>query len=104
MGLVVNSLDYWLAGDVFLRNYYIIMDMDNSKIGMTPHATSYAGAIKAGGVPSKAFYGSYDATWYTYGGVIISILGIVVIPLTCLGGCLVALYYCFVSPYKAAAQ
>lgn len=104
MGLVVNAYDYYVFGDVFLRSYYTIYDMDNVRMGIAPHLTSYASPIVAAGIPSESFSGSSDVYWYSYGGVFVSIFGLVVIPLTCLGGCFIFIYYCFVSPYKAVVK
>lgn len=35
-----------MLGDVFLRSYYAIHDMDNHKLGLTPHTTSLVGKIE----------------------------------------------------------
>jgi hypothetical protein len=44
LGIVsMDTLDYWLLGDVFLRGYYSIFDNTDhnaAKIGFAPHATS----------------------------------------------------------------
>lgn len=35
-----SGADYWILGDVFLRGWYSIHDLDNMKMGFVPHATS----------------------------------------------------------------
>jgi hypothetical protein len=52
IGIIVNSADYWLVGDTFLRNYYSIYDDSNSKIGLVPHLSSNA-TIVAGSAPPE---------------------------------------------------
>jgi len=104
LGLLVNSYDYWLLGDVFLRNYYVIMDMDNNKIGLSPHLTTNVGPITAGPVPSETFAGSGNIYWYTYSGYVLGVLGIILVPLTCICGCLAGIYYCFVPSYKSTKK
>jgi len=45
MGLVVNSKDYFVFGDSFLRSYYQIYDTERSLFGLSPHITSHVGRI-----------------------------------------------------------
>jgi len=40
IGMVPNSGDYWLVGDVFLRGFYSVHRMDDMTIGFVPHAGS----------------------------------------------------------------
>jgi len=42
LGFTVNTEDYFLLGDTFLRSYYSIHDDDNSRLGLVPHSTSNA--------------------------------------------------------------
>ena len=50
IGLVINSDDYWLLGDVLLRNYYTIFNEQDKQIGFVPHKTSNA-TITSGDAP-----------------------------------------------------
>jgi hypothetical protein len=58
--MVINTDDYWLLGDVFLRNYYTIFDEQNQQIGFVPHKTSNA-TIISGDAPSASLIISMSA-------------------------------------------
>ena len=62
MGFVVNSYDYWLLGDVFLRGYYSIHDASGKRLGLTPHITSKVGTIYSGTTPSDVYKVPVDYT------------------------------------------
>jgi hypothetical protein len=72
------------------------MDMTNSQVGFSPHLTSLAGPIVSGAIPSNTFSGSNDALWYEVGGTILSIFGIIIVPLTCILGIFAYCALCFV--------
>jgi hypothetical protein len=46
-----NQFNYWLLGDLFLRNYYSVWDHDNNRIALGVHITSNAEIIPASNLP-----------------------------------------------------
>jgi Eukaryotic aspartyl protease len=46
LGMVINSKDHFLLGSVFLRNYFQIYDIENSRLGLAPHKYSKVQTIE----------------------------------------------------------
>ena len=38
---IEGSLDHWVLGDSFLKNFYLVFDADNYKIGITTNQLNY---------------------------------------------------------------
>jgi hypothetical protein len=53
LGFFSNSADYWLLGDVFLRNYFTIWDDANSQVGFVPSVSSKANIITGATLPTN---------------------------------------------------
>lgn len=58
LAIVQNDDDYWLLGDVFIRNYYSIWDEENDQLGLAPHITSTA-TITLGSAPTDFLIPTY---------------------------------------------
>ena len=75
MGLVVNSEDYFVLGDSFLRSYYQIYDLERNLLGLSPHVTSYVGAISNKSSDADSFhFGFLDTLIYQTGGPLNNLL------------------------------
>jgi len=61
-GITTTSSDYFLLGDVFLRNYYSIHDDDNGLIGLAPHANSVATPLAIGPLGPYEYFDAFDWT------------------------------------------
>jgi len=42
LGFQTNSDDTWILGTLFMKSYYTIFDMEQRRIGLTPHHFSHA--------------------------------------------------------------
>ena len=51
LGFEAGTQSYFVLGDVFLRGYYSIHDMDNNRIGFAPHRNSHKHVLEAGELP-----------------------------------------------------
>lgn len=40
IGIVPSDIDYWLAGDVFLKGYFSVWDDEGNTISLAPHIYS----------------------------------------------------------------
>jgi len=78
---------YWLAGDVFIRNFYTIWDQENAKIGFAPLATGTATIVVSDPPAANVIKPVYPADYNDYSslttdiskvipGVILTTLGI----------------------------
>jgi len=45
LGFLTNTADYWLVGDVFLRNYYTVWDDDNNQLTISPRKSGAVSTI-----------------------------------------------------------
>lgn len=78
VGIVPNSGDYWLAGDVFLRNYYAVFDDTKGTLTLAARLGSDVKSIVVGDKPSKKFTMWYNPTFqlYFYIALVAVILGV----------------------------
>ena len=75
LGLVVNSEDYFVLGDSFLRSFYQVYDMERNLLGLSPHVTSHVGAISNKSSDADAFhFGFLDTLIYQTGGPLNNLL------------------------------
>jgi len=87
LGFVPNSSDYWLLGDVFLRNYFVVFDQGNDKIGFAPHIYSAVQSITTGSLPSDKFSSIDTKTMAGVGTAVTVLLALIAVPLICIIGC-----------------
>ena len=75
LGLVVNSEDYFVLGDSFLRSFYQVYDMEHNLLGLSPHVTSHVGAISNKSSDADSFhFGFLDTLIYQTGGPLNNLL------------------------------
>lgn len=81
LGFVQNGDNFWLLGDVFMRGFYSVHDMDNQKIGFVPHSNSDKQApepAEFSTLPDQTMSGS-STDYVVYIAIAIAILIIFVI-------------------------
>lgn len=61
IGIVGNGDTYWLAGDVFLKNFFSVWDDDNSVIQLAPHKFS-SSTFFSGSEPTTTYSSSSSTT------------------------------------------
>lgn len=95
LGITGQDNDYALFGDVFMRGYYSVHDIDNSRVGFAPYQGSYKSKIKAGTDPNKEMDAAFaEQGWLYHGNMWWNIIfgWAMIVPLCC---CFLNLACCF---------
>jgi hypothetical protein len=95
VGIAIYSDDYWLLGDVFLRNFYAIFDEGNTRLGLVPSLISNS-TIVSGNAPTQTLTSSNtisDTTDIT--PFVPYIIGAVVVAVVCGVG-----YYIYITLFQ----
>ena len=97
LGFEAGTQTYFILGDVFLRGYYSIHDLENNRIGFAPHRNSHKSKVLPGVLPrhSEIEVINENSWLYTLNQYGMMIFGWILIPIICICCCCCSM--CFTS-------